>query len=322
MISGFAVGHHTADSSGWLTGTTVVLAHQGAVGGVDVRGGAPGTRETDLLDPTAMVDRVNALLLTGGSAYGLAAADGVMSALEADGRGWPVGPETVVPIVPGAVIFDLGRGGDTAHRPDAEFGRLAVQAATTEDPETGNVGAGTGAVCGGLKGGLGYAEQRVGEVSIAALAVVNAAGSAIDPRTGRLLADRQARLPAPSEAERTRLADALSTTGPPLNTTIGAVLTDAVLTKAQASRVASIAHDGMARAISPVHTMVDGDTVFCLASGQRPLDPQFGGLPSFNALLVAAADVFTDACLAAMLAADSRARWPSYLSLAPSVRGA
>src|SRR6476661_10678414 len=132
MIDGFAIGHHTSDSPGWLTGTTVVLSTDdadgpGAVGGVDVRGGAPGTRETDLLDPTALVDRVNAVLLTGGSAYGLAAADGVMTALESRGRGFPAGPDLVVPIVPGAVIFDLGRGGDPTNRPIAGFGRAAAE---------------------------------------------------------------------------------------------------------------------------------------------------------------------------------------------------
>ena len=163
MIDGFAIGHHTADGVGWLTGTTVIFAAAGAVGGVDVRGGGPGTRETDLLDPRAVIERVHAVVLTGGSAYGLATADGVMSALEAAGIGFPVGrdPGQVVPIVPAAVIFDLGRGGDFGHRPTAEFGARALAAASTERPESGCVGAGTGAVCGGLKGGFGYAEHRL-----------------------------------------------------------------------------------------------------------------------------------------------------------------
>ena len=134
MIEGFEIGHHTADSEGWLTGTTVVLARGGAVGGVDVRGGGPGTRETDLLNPTTLVDRINAVVLTGGSAYGLAAANGVMEGLEAAGIGWPVGPEPhqVVPIVPAAVIFDLGRGGVFGNRPTHEFGLLALAAASGE----------------------------------------------------------------------------------------------------------------------------------------------------------------------------------------------
>ncbi len=324
MIEGFAIGHHTADSSGWLTGTTVILSTDGpedpgAVGGVDVRGGAPGTRETDLLDPTAMVDRVNAVVLTGGSAYGLAAADGVMTTLEARGHGWPVGVDVVVPIVPAAVIFDLGRGGEPANRPDADFGRRAAAAASPDDPDRGCVGAGAGAVCGGLKSGFGYAERTVGDLSIAAAVVVNAVGSAVDPATGRLLGDRDGRMSAPTEAERGALAEAIARHGPPLNTTIGVVLTDAVLTKPQATRIASVAHDGMARAISPLHLMVDGDAVFCLASNRRPLDPRFGGLLAFNALLVAAADVFTDACMDALLSADSRGDWSSYRDLAPSV---
>ncbi len=161
MISGFELGHHTADGDGWLTGTTVVLARAGAVGGVDVRGGGPGTRETDLLAPTAMVERVHAVVLTGGSAYGLAAADGVMAGLEEAGIGFPVGlePGEIVPIVPAAVIFDLGRGGVFGHRPTAEFGRRALAAASPERPRSGTVGAGTGAVCGGIKGGFGYAER-------------------------------------------------------------------------------------------------------------------------------------------------------------------
>src|SRR4051794_7884198 len=167
MIGGFAVGHHTADGDGWLTGTTVVLTDTGAVGGVDVRGGAPGTRETDLLDPRALVQQVDAVVLCGGSAYGLAAAAGVMDALAADGRGLPVGPNPgeTVPIVPAAVIFDLGRGGVFANRPGPEFGARAYAAARAslasgrrrraDDPVLGSVGAGTGAAAGGLKGGFG-----------------------------------------------------------------------------------------------------------------------------------------------------------------------
>ena len=208
MIEGFEVGHRTADGDGWLTGTTVVVARDGAVGGVDVRGGGPGTRETDLLDPSALVERVHAVVLTGGSAYGLAAADGVMRGLEELGVGFPVGPrpEQVVPIVPGAVIFDLGRGGAFGHRPDSVFGRDALRAATADDPVRGCVGAGTGAVCGGLKGGVGWAEvTSTTGVRAAALVVVNAAGSAVDPRTGRLWADRAGRLATPSDAEREAL---------------------------------------------------------------------------------------------------------------------
>ena len=207
MINGFEIGHYTADGDGWLTGTTVVLARAGAVGGVDVRGGGPGTRETDLLDPTAMVERVHAVVLTGGSAYGLAAADGVMAGLEEAGIGFPVGPEPgqVVPIVPAAVIFDLGRGGVFGHRPTADFGAGRCAAASAERPASGCVGAGTGARCGGIKGGFGYAERRLDAgAAVAAAVVVNAAGSAVDPSTGRLWADREHRLPRPESGRARR----------------------------------------------------------------------------------------------------------------------
>ena len=322
MIEGFEIGHHTADGDGWLTGTTVVLARAGAIGGVDVRGGGPGTRETDLLDPRAVIEQVHAVVLTGGSAFGLAAADGVMAGLEAAGIGFPDGPEPgqVVPIVPAAVIFDLGRGGVFSHRPTAEFGARALAAASADPPETGCVGAGAGAMCAGLKGGFGYAELRLDSgVSVAAAVAVNAAGSAVDPNTGRLWADREHRLATPTDAERAELTGTASQAPPPVATTIGVILTNATLTKAQASKVASIGHDGMARAIRPVHSMLDGDTVFCLASGRRPANPEpFPALVEFNRLLAAAADVFTDACLDAILSATGRGHRSSYAELAPS----
>jgi L-aminopeptidase/D-esterase-like protein len=322
VIDGFKIGHCTADSPGGLTGTTLVLATDGAVGGVDVRGGGPGTRETDLLAPTAVVDRVNAVVLTGGSAYGLAAADGVMAGLEQLGIGFPVGPELnqVVPIVPAAVIFDLGRGGVFGNRPTADFGARALGAAAAEHPSTGCVGAGTGAWCGGLKGGFGYAWSICpGGTSVAAAVVVNATGSAVDPATGRLWADRGHRLATPTSTEVERLAWARSRQRPSLATTIGVVLTDASLSKAQAQKVAAVSHDGMARAITPLHSMLDGDTAFCLASGRRPAISDPGaGLARFNELLGTAAEVVADACLAAVVTAESRGGCPSYASLAPS----
>jgi L-aminopeptidase/D-esterase-like protein len=323
VIEGFEIGHHTADRDGWLTGTTVVLARQGAVGGVDVRGGGPGTRETDLLQPATLVERVHAVVLTGGSAYGLAAADGVMLGLEAAGIGFPVGrePHQVVPIVPAAVLFDLGRGGVFSNRPTSDFGALALAAASSSQPMTGSVGAGTGAICGGIKAGFGYAEKQLASgVSVAAAVVVNAAGSAVDPATGRLWADRDQLLAAPARPEREALAAAFTAAQASVATTIGAVMTDAILSKAQATKLAAVAHDGMARAIRPIHSMVDGDTVFCLASDRRPVaeDPM-RALLAFNTLLAATADVFTDACLDAMLAARERGSWKSYTDLAPSV---
>jgi L-aminopeptidase/D-esterase-like protein len=324
VIEGFEIGHHTADGDGWLTGTTVVLAREGAVGGVDVRGGGPGTRETDLLHPATTVERVHAVVLTGGSAYGLAAANGVMTALEAAGIGFPVGlePHQVVPIVPAAVLFDLGRGGVFSNRPTDEFGALAM-AATTNQPATGCVGAGTGALCGGIKAGFGYAETQLPSgISVAAAVVVNAAGSAVDPTTGRLWADHRQLLVRPTDLERDALATAYAAAQTSYATTIGVILTDAILSKAQASKLAAVAHDGMARAIRPIHSMLDGDTVFCLASAHRPvvLDPPHW-LFAFNTLLAGVADVFTEACLDAMLAATGRGVWKSYTELAPSVVG-
>lgn len=324
MITGFRIGHVTADEPGWLTGTTVVVAEGGAVGGVDVRGGGPGTRETDLLEPGALVERVHAVVLTGGSAYGLAAADGVMQGLERRGIGFPVGPDAgqVVPIVPAAVIFDLGRGGDFGHRPTADFGLRALEAATDDDPQTGCVGAGTGATCGGLKGGFGYAEQRLPDGSaVAVVVVVNAVGSVVDPRTGRLWSDPDELLPAPTDAERAALAAAAADPAPSLATTIGVVLTDATLTPAQCRKVAAVAHDGMARAIRPVHSMLDGDTIFCLASGERPAETDpYATVGALDLLLAAAAEVFSAACRDAVVSATGRGPWPAYGDLVRGVR--
>ena len=195
MIEGFEIGHHTADSDGWLTGTTVVVARDGAVGGVDVRGGGPGTRETDLLNPTTIIERVHAVVLTGGSAYGLAAANGVMVGLEAAGIGFPVGlePHQVVPIVPAAVLFDLGRGGVFSNRPTADFGALAL-AAATQQPTCDRLG--WRRHWRSLRRDQGRLRLRGKQldsgVSVAAAVVVNAAGSAVDPTTGRLWADHAA----------------------------------------------------------------------------------------------------------------------------------
>lgn len=339
MIEGFAIGHHTADSDGWLTGTTVVLTERGAVGGVDVRGGAPGTRETDLLDPEALVEQVDAVVLCGGSAYGLAAASGVMEALAADGRGLPVGPGPgeVVPIVPAAVIFDLGRGGVFANRPNPTFGARAYEAAksvltasgaspwrrSVEDPLIGCVGAGTGAVAGGLRGGFGYAEAALADANVGPLGrvgaavVVNAAGSPVDPATGRLWSDQHHQLEAPDRVGRLALAAARGQAARPFNTTIGAVLTDLTLTKAQAGKVAAVAHDGLARAVRPAHQMTDGDTFFTLASGRHaaPMDPM-AAVGVLNRLLELTADVVVDACFAALAAARTRGPLRAYRELA------
>lgn len=335
-VAGVRVGHHARRTGGWLSGTTVVLAPDaGAVAGVDVRGGGPGTRETDLLDPRNLVERVHAVVLSGGSAFGLAAADGVMQRLYRAGVGLPMGaPGEVVPIVPCAVIYDLGRGGDFGLRPGREFGEQAYDAAVSDAEQVtpmGTVGAGTGAVAGGLKGGLGSASTVLDDgTTVAALVVVNAVGSCVDPLTGELYAARYGlagefdalAAPDPSELERAR-HEAASRTAPnglrpAMATTIGVVATDATLTKAQCGKVSGIAHDGMARGIRPVHTMFDGDTVFTLATGARDAPDQL----AFHALLEAAADCFTRAIGHAVLSATSvetaAGRWRSYRDAFPS----
>ncbi|MEU9849966.1 P1 family peptidase [Streptomyces sp. NPDC047985] len=315
-VAGLRVGHARVAGAGALSGTTVVLAPEGgAIAAVDVRGGGPGTRETDALDPRNLVQRVDAVVLTGGSAYGLDAASGVMAWLEERGRGVRVGPDPaqVVPVVPAACLFDLGRGGDWRARPDASTGRAAVEDAAGTEPGApvleGGVGAGTGAVAGQLKGGVGTASVRLGSgITVGALVVVNAAGSVVDPRTGVLYgeygADVPPLIPAPEvhraalrRLAETREADA----APPLNTTLAVVGTDAELTRAQAQKLAGTAHDGLARAIRPVHLLTDGDTVFALATGARPLDPQ--NPVALNDLLAAGADCLTRAVVKAVRAA-------------------
>ncbi|EWT02663.1 hydrolase [Intrasporangium oryzae NRRL B-24470] len=314
-VAGLRVGHATRDAPGWLTGVTVVVAPPGGVvAGVDVRGGGPGTRETDLLDPRNLVDRVDAVVLGGGSAFGLAAADGVMDGLLHDGRGWPMGePGRVVPIVPAAILFDLGRGGAWGHRPRAEDGRAAYVAATSEGVAQGNVGAGTGAKAGGLKGGIGSASVVLDSgVTVAALVAVNAVGSPIDPATGRPYAvglgldGEFAHVGEPSGADleaarERRAAQPGPSAGPGLATTIGVVATDATLTKAQCQKLAGVGHDGLARALKPVHTLFDGDTLFALATGGRPAPDPI----ELTILMEAGADCVARAIVHAILAAES-----------------
>lgn len=347
-VPGIRVGQYQRVGEGWLTGTTVVLTEAGgAVGGVDVRGGAPGTRETDLLNPQNLIERVHAVCLCGGSAFGLAAADGVMRHRYAEGVGFPMGgPGDVVPIVPAAVIFDLGRGGDFSAFPDASFGEAAARVATSDAPQLGNVGAGTGAKTGGLKGGVGSASDVLPDgTTVAALVVVNAVGSAVDPATGtfhggpylapgdliglgrdgRREAAYPMAVPSPDELGAARLA-ALGAPfarrgGKTLATTIGVIATDATLTKAQCTRLAGSGHDGMARALNPIHTMFDGDTLFGLATGDREPPGQEG----FHALLTATAHVVTRAIVRGVLSADSvdtpGGAWRSYANAFPSVLG-
>ncbi|GHH47647.1 P1 family peptidase [Lentzea cavernae] len=293
MIPGVLVGHHHRVGPGWATGTTVVLVPEGAVGAVDGRGGAPGTRETDLLDPANLVQQVHAICLSGGSAYGLAAADGVMRWLSERSIGFQVGaqPHHVVPIVPGAVIFDLPMS-EWGNRPDSSFGYAACEAAS-ETFDLGCVGAGAGARVGSLKGGVGVASATVGAHRIGALAVVNAAGEVVDRASG---------LPwLPSLGARPVVLPERKPEG--LNTTIGVVAVDADLSKAECQRLAMAAQDGLARAVRPAHSMFDGDTVFALATGAVPLEgPRAFAL---DALCTAAAEVFAGAVVSGVREATS-----------------
>ncbi|MCI9871539.1 P1 family peptidase [Arthrobacter humicola] len=259
-VAGIRVGHVQKSGDGWLSGVTVVLPPPGTVGSVDVRGGGPATHETDSLDPTTLSQTVDAVVLTGGSAFGLAAAGGAMRWCEENGRGFTV-PGGLVPIVPAAAIFDLGRGGDFSARPGEAMGYAATAAAAGQpeghDVERGNVGAGTGAAIGRgtYKGGVGTASltlnniSKDGPVVVGAIAVVNALGLPFGAKA--------AQVPEPA---------------PPLNTTLVVVATDAVLDKADCKRTASAAHAGLARALNPSHTLADGDTVFALATGAVALD--------------------------------------------------
>lgn len=332
-VPGLKVGHAQRVGRGWRTGTTVVLLPPGTTAGVDVRGGGPGTRETDLLDPSATIDTAHALCFTGGSAYGLAAAGGVMEFLETRGVGFQVGPGSheVVPLVPSAVIFDLGRGGDFAHRPDHGFGVRAARAARSGAVAMGSVGAGTGARARGLQGGVGTASTTLPNgVVVSAMAVVNAAGSVIDPDTGLPWEPGRVRLRRPSVSDRARLRDHLLAATPPLNTTIGVVATTAALTKAECGKFAAVAHDGLARAIRPVHSLLDGDTIFGVATGRDHLgtlellstDPSQPARRTrvtwLNAVLEAGARCFAAACTDAIVLAAATGSDPAYRDLCPT----
>jgi L-aminopeptidase/D-esterase-like protein len=272
-VAGIEVGHHTDTRR--PTGCTVVLARGGAVAGVDVRGAAPGTRETDLLSPSNVVERVHGILLAGGSAWGLDAASGVMQWLDEQGVGMTVGPARL-PIVPGAVLFDLPLG-DQRIRPDAAAGYAACAAASKAAPAEGNVGAGSGAVLGkifgferAMKGGIGSACVVVDGVRVGAIVACNALGDVLDPDTGRVIAG--ARSSDGRSLLDTRRALLQGESPKPMlagsNTTIGVIATDAIVTKMQAGRLATMGHDGLARAINPLHTLSDGDTLFALATGE------------------------------------------------------
>jgi L-aminopeptidase/D-esterase-like protein len=272
-VLGLTVGHFTDTRR--PTGCTVIITPDGSVAGVDVRGAAPGTRETDLLHPSNLIDRVHAILLAGGSAWGLDAASGVMQWLEENQIGLAVG-FGLVPIVPAAVLFDLPVG-DARIRPDARAGYAACVAASRQAPLEGNVGAGAGALVGkifglgrAMKGGIGSAAISAGGITVGAIIACNALGDIINPANGQVLAG--ARTVDGAELVDSRAAllagEAPKSVMAGTNTTIGVVATDAVLTKAQAHRLAIVAHDGLARSINPVHTLSDGDTLFALGTGK------------------------------------------------------
>ena len=304
QVRGLEVGQFTDPRR--PTGCSVVIARTGAVGGVDVRGAAPGTRETDLLDPANLVGVVHAVLLTGGSAWGLDAAGGVMRWLEEEGVGLYVGsaPGQVVPIVPAAVLFDL-HVGDARIRPDAAAGYAACQAAGDEIAQ-GNAGAGAGATVGKLfgmpyamKGGIGTASVTLEGVTVGALIAVNALGDVVDPATGQPIAGARTE---DGQQLRGSVVAALAGDKPlallaGANTTIGVVATDAPLTKAQCQRLAGAGHDGLARAIRPVHTMSDGDTLFALSTGMA-------GALDFNVLCTMAGEAVARACVNAVQSAQ------------------
>ncbi len=320
-VAGIEVGHYT--DSRRPTGCTVIITRGGAVAGVDVRGAAPGTRETDLLHPSNLVDRVHAILLAGGSAWGLDAASGVMQWLEEHNIGLPVG-FGLVPIVPAAVLFDLPVG-DARIRPDAAAGYAACVAASAHAPDQGSVGAGAGALVGkifGLKramrGGIGTASLTVDGITVGAIVACNAVGDVIDPNTGQVLAG--ARTLDGQSLLNSRDALLAGVSPQPVlagtNTTIGVVATDAILTKAQAHRLAQVAHDGLARSINPVHTLSDGDTLFALGTGAA------GKSAGMLLLSTLAAEVTARAVVRAILAAKGinagALQWPAAADLMPT----
>ena len=314
-VGGIRVGHFT--DSRRPTGCTVIIFEKGAVAGVDVRGSAPGTRETDLLNPINSVQKVNAILLTGGSAFGLDAATGVMRYLDERGIGFPVGAG-VVPIVPAAVLFDLSVG-DQKIRPDAHAGYTACQEASASNVPEGNAGAGAGATIGKLfgtgsamRGGIGTASAKVGEsgLVVGAIVAVNAVGDVIDFKTGRILAG--ARNPhgdgfLDSIAQIMKGETGQSRFGE--NSTIGLVATNAKFNKAEVTKIAQMAHDGFARSINPVHTMFDGDTIFAAATGTITK----GDVTVIGAV---AAQVMARAVNRAVMAAVGIPGYPAYRDIA------
>jgi L-aminopeptidase/D-esterase-like protein len=309
-VHGILVGNRSDEVA--ASGITVVLCLEGAVAGVDVRGAAPGTRETDLLAPTNLVERVQAVALCGGSVFGLAAADGVVRWLAERGKGFPLVGGEVAPIVPAAVLYDLGRGQTFRPPVGPDWGYDACSSASSGSVPMGCAGAGTGAVAGGIKGGLGTASEVLDSgITVAAIVAVNALGQAVNPYSGR---PWEIGLELDGEfgqwGRRAKQAPSPPVSSPGQNTTIGVVATDAILTKPQAQKVAQMAHDGLARAIRPAHTLFDGDSIFCMATGAKELPDAPGFFVAPNAVALndlgrAAADTFARGVVHAILAARS-----------------
>jgi L-aminopeptidase/D-esterase-like protein len=321
-VPGLLVGHAQDDEA--LTGCTVVLCPKGAVAGVDQRGGAPGTRETDLLRPMHLVQKIHAVMLAGGSAFGLDAATGAMRFLEEKGIGFAVGSARV-PIVASAILFDLGIGSSKV-RPDAEMGYRACRESSNDPPAEGNAGAGTGCtvgkifgMAGAVKSGIGSASLDCGGAVVAALVAVNAFGDVIDPADETILAGARPVGTGPLRLGGSRrYADTLAVMRTPAgrlilglaeggNTVIGVVATNALLTKEEACKVAQMAQDGLARAVRPAHTMLDGDTIFALSTGARKLSVSLVG--------ACAAEVFARAIVKAVLAARSAGNLPAAIDI-------
>ncbi|MBW1802963.1 MAG: P1 family peptidase [Deltaproteobacteria bacterium] len=317
-IKGIRVGHYTDAEN--LKGCTVIrFTTEGVTAAVEVRGSAPGTRETDLLDPVNLVDKIHAIVFSGGSAYGLDAASGVMACLERENIGFPVGEGIVVPIVPAAVLFDLDIG-NAKIRPSAKWGFQACQKADHSPVKMGNVGAGTGATVGKLlgkdramKSGLGSALLHLrGGVLVGALVAVNALGDVIETDTGRIIAGiRGDETGTFQSSVKVVLDQGVENIFPGTNTTIGIVVTNIPLAKVQLKKVAQMAHDGMARVINPAHTMYDGDTIFAVSVSSQRGVPRTASADTVNLVGTAAAEVMAKAIINAVKQATSVSGYPA-----------
>lgn len=309
-IEGLMVGHYTEIEA--MCGVTAIICTEGAIASVDVRGSAPGTRETDLLDPVNLVEEAQGIVLSGGSVFGLAASDGVVRWLAEKGLGFQLGDNHVAPIVPAATLYDLGRGRNFVPSINAEWGRKACDNARNDLLASGCVGAGVGAISGGIKGGLGTASLSLDNgLIVAAIVAVNSLGSIINPINGRPwefgleMKDEFGR-----QGKRAVRLPHITGVSAGKNTTIGVIATDADLSKTQALKIAQMAHDGMARAIRPSHTMFDGDTIFCLATRKKQVPESRGIFPNpkanaINELGDAAANCMSRAIIKGVLSAES-----------------